>query len=69
VTLDADLFAEGPEGWYFDTRPSGDGAFDVILAGKPADAALPVEGVRLTITKGDESLEALIRLDATPGKP
>ena len=65
----ADLFAEGPDGWYFDTARSGDLTFDIILAEKPKTSALPLDGVVLTINEGDRAYEATTRLDAPAPKP
>jgi len=63
-----DLFAEGPDDWFFDTRRSADG-FDLILAQKPADApAGPVE-VILTMVSGDLAFEARAPLDVKRAKP
>ena len=63
-----DLFAEGPDDWFFDTKPNGDG-FDLILAQKPADApAGPVELV-LTMVSGERAFEARTPLDVGRAKP
>ena len=63
-----DLFAEGPDDWFFDTRRSADG-FDLILAQKPADAPSgPVE-VILTMVSGDRAFEARAPLDVRRAKP
>ena len=63
-----DLFVEGPQDWYFDTKRSAEG-FDLILAQKPADAiAGPVE-VILTMVVGDSAFEATTTLDAQRAKP
>lgn len=58
----ADLFAEGPEGWFFDTK-AVDGAFEVHLAEKPAHAVGPV-AVRLTLTRPVGAVEHETKLDA-----
>ena len=58
----ADLFAEGPQGWFFDTK-AVDGAFEVHLAEKPADAAGPA-AVRLTLTRAGGAVEHETMLDA-----
>ncbi len=63
-----DLFAEGPEDWFFDTRRTAEG-FDLILAQKPADApAGPVELV-LTMVMGERAFEARAPLDVRQMKP
>ncbi len=64
----ADVFAEGPDDWFFDTKRAADG-FDLILAQKPADApAGPVELV-LTMVSGDRAFEARTPLDVGRAKP
>ena len=64
----ADLFAEGPDDWFFDTKRSAEG-FELILAQKPADApAGPVELV-LTMVLGDRAFEARTPLDVERSKP
>ena len=64
----SDLFAEGPDGWYFDTRPSGEG-FELSLAQKPADApAGPVE-ITLTLVSGACAFETRTSLDVATAKP
>ena len=63
----ADLFAEGPDDWFFDTKRSADG-FDLILAQKPADAPPgPVELI-LTMVSGDRAFEAREPLDVKQAK-
>ncbi|MDB5642944.1 MAG: hypothetical protein JWN07_2261 [Hyphomicrobiales bacterium] len=43
-----DLFVEAPEGWFFETRPAGEG-FEIVAAEQPKDAkATPP--VRVTLT-------------------
>ncbi len=69
AAANSEVFAEGPEGWYFDTRPAGDALYDIILAEKPADASLPIDGVVLTITNGQEAYETTTRLEAAPPRP
>ncbi len=58
----ADLFAEGPEGWFFDTK-AVDGAFEVHLAEKPANSVGPA-AVRLTLTRPAGAVEYETKLDA-----
>ena len=44
-----DLFAEGPDGWFFETRPGPEpGEFHVILLEQPKDWKLPFVRVQLT---------------------
>lgn len=61
----ADLFAEGPDGWFFDTAPAGD-RFEVRLAERPAGATGPV-AVRLTLTSATGAVEHDAKLDVSPG--
>ena len=64
----ADLFAEGPEDWFFDTKRTADG-FDLLLAQKPADAPNgPVE-LLLTMVMGERAFEARAPLDVKQTKP
>jgi len=57
----ADLFAEGPDGWFFDTK-AVDGAFEVHVAEKPANA--PGQAVvRLTLTRPEGAIEHETKLD------
>ena len=63
-----DLFAEGPEDWFFDTRRATDG-FDLILAQKPADAPSGPVDLVLTMVFGDRAFEARTALDVQPAKP
>ncbi|MDB5534404.1 MAG: hypothetical protein JWO28_2719 [Hyphomicrobiales bacterium] len=64
---DADLFAEGPDGSYFDTKRSDDG-FSLILVQKPSTWTQPLK-VLLTYRDGKTAIERAIDLDAGPGKP
>jgi hypothetical protein len=64
---DADLFAEGPDGSYFDTKRSGDG-FSLVMAQKPSVWTQPLR-VWLTYRDGKSAIERAIDLDAGPGKP
>ena len=64
----ADLFAEGPDDWFFDTKRSADG-FDLILAQKPADAPAGSVEVILTMVSGDRAFEARAPLDVKQAKP
>ena len=62
----ADLFAEGPEGYFFDTQRAG--GFQLVLAQKPPDAKGPVP-VTLTLVDGATAYQSTIRLDVTPATP
>jgi len=63
-----DLFAEGPHGWYFDTKPEGSGHFDIILAEKPAGQDFPVAPVTLTFVDGSHAYDARVSLDEAPAE-
>ena len=64
----ADLFAEGPEDWFFDTKRTAEG-FELILAQKPTGAPIgPVELI-LTMVSGDRAFEARTPLDVKQAKP
>ena len=56
-----DLFAEGPEGWFFETSQTPDG-FRLVAADRPKDAKLPVP-VTLTLA-GAKDFEVRIELAA-----
>jgi DsbC/DsbD-like thiol-disulfide interchange protein len=62
----ADLFAEGPDDYYFDTTRA-DG-FELILAQKPSDAKSRVP-VTLTLVDGRDAYQSTISLDVTPATP
>jgi DsbC/DsbD-like thiol-disulfide interchange protein len=62
----SDLFAEGPDGWYFDTKVTPAG-FDLILAEKPADGRKA--DVTLTLATPKGAYERVISLDAAEATP
>ena len=64
---DGDLFAEGPEGSFLDTKRDGDG-FLVTLAQPPLDLKAPLD-IRLTRVAPDGAHDVALRLDAAPTKP
>lgn len=64
---ESDLFAEGPEGWYFDTKRIGD-AFKVVLSQKPKTASGPAQ-VRFTWRGPEGAAEFQTRLDAERPSP
>ena len=64
----ADLFAEGPQDWFFDTSRTAEG-FDLTLAQKPADAPAGPVVVILTMVVGAHAFEARTPLDVEQGKP
>ncbi len=63
---DADLFAEGADGWFFDTKRLPGGSFQLVLAEKPADAGTKLPPVTLTLTTSKGAFESLRHLDAGP---
>ncbi|SEC95398.1 Thiol-disulfide interchange protein, contains DsbC and DsbD domains [Beijerinckia sp. 28-YEA-48] len=67
LAAEGDVFAEGPEGWFFDTKRNGQD-FDMILAQKPKGATLPVRVV-LTYRDGTRAYERAIHLDAAASSP
>jgi len=68
---DADLFAEGPDGSYFETKRAGDG-FSLVMVQKPSVWTQPLK-VLLTYRDGKSdsksAIERAIDLDAGPAKP
>lgn len=54
-----DVFAEGPDGWFFETQPA-DGGFDLVADERPSDAKAPPR-VRLTLS-GPADYETTIEL-------
>jgi DsbC/DsbD-like thiol-disulfide interchange protein len=65
----ADLFAVGPEGWFFDTRKASPGRFELILAEKPTDAGGKLPDITLTLTIGKDGFEGVRHLDADKPTP
>jgi len=64
----ADLFAEGPKDWYFDTNSTGPGRFRIVLAGRPAGQGFPVSPVTLTLVQGKRAYETPVSLDEAPAQ-
>lgn len=62
-----DLFAEGPEGWYFETKPA-EGGFALRLIEQPAAPASPV-ALRLTLVTSKAAFETRASLDLRQGTP
>ena len=66
----ADVFAEGAEGFYFDTSPGpASGSFTLALTGYPKGAALSGIALRLTAVGPKGAFELSTRLDAGTAKP
>jgi hypothetical protein len=62
-----DLFAEAPEGWYFDTRKSGrPGEFLIVAVEKPRTGNRALVPVTLTMRNEQQSYEFAVDLDASP---
>ena len=65
-----DIFAEAPDGWYFDTRRGKKpGEFLLILAERPKGTASASVDVRLTITGAKGALDISATLDVAAPKP
>lgn len=62
----SDLFAEGQDGWFFDTRASTGGGFKLVLSERPPGGA-NVTSVRLTLRRPSGAVEFETKLDA--GQP
>jgi DsbC/DsbD-like thiol-disulfide interchange protein len=61
-----DLFAEAPQGWYFDTRKSGrPGEFLIVAVEKPRTGSRALVPVTLTMRNEQQSYEFAVDLDAT----
>jgi DsbC/DsbD-like thiol-disulfide interchange protein len=63
-----DLFAEAPEGWFFETHKTGEGEFSLIAVEAPSTAANPID-VLLTATSRLRSYEFTVKLDPAAAKP
>ncbi|MDB5596587.1 MAG: hypothetical protein JWM36_3548 [Hyphomicrobiales bacterium] len=57
-----DLFAEAPDGWFFETRPQADG-FDLVAVEKPKATQYPVD-VTLTLAGAGRAFETKLALPA-----
>lgn len=64
---EADLFAEGPDGWFFETRRVND-HFILAAIDRPAAISAPVS-VRLTYRTATGAMELQTRLDAATPAP
>ena len=64
---ESDLFAEGPDGWFFETRRVGD-HFTLAAVDRPASASAPIS-VRLTYRTKSGATELQTRLDAAAPAP
>lgn len=62
-----DLFAEGPDGYFFETVRADKG-FDLVMAERPKDAKGPAP-VRLTLQTRGGAIEFELRLDAGRSAP
>jgi DsbC/DsbD-like thiol-disulfide interchange protein len=62
-----DLFAEAPQGWYFETRSTGKpNEFLAVEAERPRSGASARPEVTLTVKDEQQSYEFLTNLDAAP---
>ena len=64
----SDVFAEAPEGWYFDTQHDAEGLL-VRLVERPKDAAATRVALVLTLTGGKGAREIHTTLDVAAPKP
>lgn len=64
---ETDLFAEGPDGWFFETRRVND-HFTLVAVDRPTSASAPVS-VRLTYRTASGATELQTRLDAAAPAP
>ncbi len=62
----ADLFAEGPEGWAFETHKTADNTFSLAAVETPANPAASIF-VRLTLTGPDKPYEFTVPLAVGQG--
>ncbi len=58
----ADLFAEGPEGWAFETHKVGKNAFSLVAVETPAAITAASVPVRLTLTGPDKAYQFTVPL-------
>ena len=64
----SDLFAEGADGWFFDTRPIAGGGFKLVLAERPAGSA-NLTSIRLTLRRASGPIEFETKLDVGAATP
>lgn len=64
----SDLFAEGEDGWFFDTRAIAGGGFKLVLAERPTGSA-NMTTVRLTLRRASGAVEFETKLDAGDATP
>lgn len=64
----ADLFAEAPEGWAFETHRQADGLFSIVAVERPLSGAASRVPVRLTLTGPRTAYDFSTELEI-PGKP
>jgi len=65
----ADLFAEAPDGWMFDTKRISPGLFELTLAEKPSDAQGKLPPVTLTLVTSSGAFEGVKHLDGAGATP
>jgi DsbC/DsbD-like thiol-disulfide interchange protein len=64
VDKGADLFVEGPDGWFFDSKPMGAGAFQIGLVQTPDGVRPGAVPATLTFVDGAHAYETRVSLDA-----
>ena len=64
-----DLFAEAPDGYFFETARDGADAFRLVLAERPKAGASQPLPVRLTLAGASGAAEFQVRLDGSSLKP
>lgn len=64
----ADLIADGPEGWFYDSKKRPNGTFEVILAERPPETRLSPQAT-LTLLAEKGAFETTLDLDAAALKP
>ena len=64
----SDLFAEGEDGWFFDTRAIAGGGFKLVLAERPTGST-NMTTVRLTLRRASGAVEFETKLDAGDATP
>lgn len=64
-----DLFAEAPQGWYFETKPAGrPNEFLIVEVEQPREGSPKRPPVILTVKNEQKSYEFAVDLDAAPGR-
>ncbi len=64
-----DMFAEAPEGWYFETKPSADQSFELVLLERPKNGSNIADPLVLTLVSSKGRYEITTHLDVGPASP